>query len=90
VLTYAGNRPVAKNRAPARRGAEFVNIPRSSLLLTESPRLECIGHAAVQLVELVTAKWTAKIILQDEGERCVVVDKHHQRLQDVEKAIILG
>jgi Cenp-O kinetochore centromere component len=43
---------------------------------------------AVQLVELVTAKWTAKIILQDEGERGIVVDKSNQRLQDVEKAML--
>src|SRR5436305_12805442 len=33
---------------------------------------EVKADEAVRLVELTTRKWTAKIVLQDKGERCVV------------------
>lgn len=43
---------------------------------------------AVRLIELVTSRWTAKIVLLDKGERCVVVDNNNKRLKDVEKRIL--
>jgi len=49
---------------------------------------EVKADEAVRLVELVTSKWTAKIVLLDKGERCVVVNNNNQRLQEVEEAIL--
>ena len=49
---------------------------------------EVKADEAVRLVELVTSKWTAKIVLLDKGERCVVVNNNNERLQEVEKAIL--
>lgn len=43
---------------------------------------------AMRLVELITSRWTAKIILLDKGERCVVVNHDDERLRDVEKIIL--
>ena len=48
---------------------------------------EAKADEAVRLVEIVTSKWTAKIVLLDGGERCVVLNKD-QRLMDVEKKIL--
>jgi hypothetical protein len=49
---------------------------------------EVKADEAVRLVELVTSKWTAKIVLQDNSQRCVVVNNNNERLQEVEKAIL--
>jgi hypothetical protein len=49
---------------------------------------EVKADEAVRLVELVTSKWNAKIVLLDKGERCVVVNNNKERLQEVEKAIL--
>ena len=49
---------------------------------------EVKADEAVRLVELVTSKWTAKIVLLDKGERCVVVNNNNERLQEVEEAIL--
>ena len=43
---------------------------------------------AMRLIEVVTEAWTAKIMLFDKGERCVVVGTGNERLKDVEKAIL--
>ena len=43
---------------------------------------------AVRLIELVTSRWTTKMVLLDKGERCVVVDNNNKRLKDVEKRIL--
>lgn len=43
---------------------------------------------AARLVELTTAQWNARIILQDQGERIVVVDHENERLKEVEKEIL--
>jgi hypothetical protein len=49
---------------------------------------EVKADEAIRLVELVTPKWTAKIVLLDKGERCVVVNNNNERLQEVEEAIL--
>lgn len=49
---------------------------------------EVKADEAVRLVEVTTTDWIAKIVLQDEGERCVVVNHNNQRLQNVEKLIL--
>jgi len=49
---------------------------------------EVKADEAVRLVELITRKWTAKIVLQDKGERCVVINNNNKRLPEVEKAIL--
>jgi Cenp-O kinetochore centromere component len=49
---------------------------------------EVKADEAVRLVELVTPVWTAKIVLLDKGERCVVINNNSERVQDVEKAIL--
>jgi len=49
---------------------------------------EIKADEAVRLVELVTSKWTARIVLQDVGERCVVLNPSNQRLKDVETQIL--
>lgn len=49
---------------------------------------EVKADEAVRLVELVTSKWTAKIVLMDKGEQCVVVNNNNERLQDVENSIL--
>ena len=49
---------------------------------------EVNADEAVRLVEVVTAKWTAKMVLLDNGERCVVLNNNSERLQDVEKTIL--
>jgi hypothetical protein len=49
---------------------------------------EVKSDAAVRLVEFTTEDWTAKIVLMDKGERCVVVDHNNERLMDVEKEIL--
>jgi hypothetical protein len=51
---------------------------------------EVKADEAVRLVEVTTNDWIAKIVLQDKGERCVVVNHHNQRVQDVEKMILDG
>jgi hypothetical protein len=51
---------------------------------------EVKADEAFRLVEVTTNEWTAKIVLQDKGERCVVVNHNNQRLQDVEKVILEG
>jgi hypothetical protein len=43
---------------------------------------------AIRLVELVSSRWIVKIVLQDKGERCIVVDNDNKRLHDVEKKIL--
>jgi Mg2+ and Co2+ transporter CorA len=44
---------------------------------------------AVRLVEVVTSRWIAKLVLLDKGERCVVVNQHNdQRMQNIEKQIL--
>ena len=45
---------------------------------------------AVRLVEVTTNEWIAKIVLQDKGERCVVVNHNNKRREDVEKVILDG
>lgn len=49
---------------------------------------EIKADEAVRLVELVTAAWSAKIMLLDKSERCVVVSNENERLKDVEKTIL--
>jgi hypothetical protein len=49
---------------------------------------EVKSDVAVRLVEFTTEKWTAKIVLLDKGERCVVVNHNNERLMDVEKEIL--
>jgi len=49
---------------------------------------EVKADEAVRLVEVVTSKWTAKIVLLDNGERCVVLDHNNKRLKDVEKQLL--
>lgn len=49
---------------------------------------EVKADEAVRLVEIVTSNWTAKVVLLDKGERCVVVNNNNERLQDVEKSIL--
>jgi len=49
---------------------------------------EVKADEAMRLVELTTEPWTAKIMLLDKGERCVVVNHEGRRLQDVEKSIL--
>ena len=49
---------------------------------------EVKADEAVRLIELVTSRWTAKIVLLDKGERCVVVDSNNKRLRHVEKRIL--
>jgi hypothetical protein len=49
---------------------------------------EVKSDPAMRLVELITEQWTAKIMLLDKGERCVVVDHNNERLMDVEKEIL--
>lgn len=49
---------------------------------------EVKADEAMRLVEVGTQEWTAKIMLLDKGERCVVVNHEGERLQDVEKMIL--
>jgi Cenp-O kinetochore centromere component len=49
---------------------------------------EVKADEAVRLVELVTSKWTAKIVLLDDNQRCVVVNHNNERLKDVETTIL--
>ena len=49
---------------------------------------EVKADEAVRLVELVTSKWTAKIVLMDKGERCVVIDENNIRLKELENRIL--
>lgn len=49
---------------------------------------EVKADEAVRLVEVVTAKWTAKIVVLDDGERCVVLDDNNKRLKEVENRIL--
>lgn len=49
---------------------------------------EVKADEAVRLVEVVTAKWTARIVLLDDGERCVVLDDNNKRLKEVENRIL--
>lgn len=76
-----------------------VSLHRHLILLSNRTaivtRLKTLGgieevksDEAVRLVELVTPEWTAKIVLLDKGERCVVINNNSERLQDVEKAIL--
>ena len=57
-------------------------------LKTQKGIEEVKADEAVRLVELVTSKWIAKIVLTDKGERCVVINKNNERLQDVEETIL--
>lgn len=43
---------------------------------------------AVRLVEVVTAEWSAKIMLGEKAERCVVIDHEKSRRKDVEEIIL--
>lgn len=43
---------------------------------------------AVRLVEVGTPEWTAKIVLLDKGERCIVINNNNERLKDVEEKIL--
>jgi hypothetical protein len=49
---------------------------------------EVKADEALRLVEVGMEAWTAKIMLLDKGERCVVVNNEGERLQDVEKVIL--
>jgi hypothetical protein len=49
---------------------------------------EVKADEAMRLVEVETQEWTAKIMLLDKGERCVVVNHEGERLQDVEKIVL--
>lgn len=49
---------------------------------------EVKADKAVRLVEVVAAKWTARIVLLDDGERCVVLDNNNKRLKEVENRIL--
>jgi hypothetical protein len=51
---------------------------------------EVKADAAVRLVEVTTVNWVAKIVLLDNGERCIVVNHENERLVDVEKEILEG
>ena len=70
----------------------LILLSNRTAIVTRLKTLEGIEEVkadeAVRLVELVTSKWTAKIVLLDKGERCVVVNNNNERLQDVEKAIL--
>jgi Cenp-O kinetochore centromere component len=43
---------------------------------------------AVRLVEVATPNWTAKVVLQDDKERVVVIDNNNERLKDLERKIL--
>ena len=49
---------------------------------------EIKADEAVRLVEVITSRWTAKIMLLDKGERCVVVNNDGDRLKKVEETIL--
>src|SRR5579859_1178213 len=49
---------------------------------------EVRADEAVRLVEVLRHVWTAKIVLMDDGERCVVINHDGKRMKEVEQVIL--
>jgi len=70
----------------------LISLSNRTAIVTRLRTLEGVeeikADEAMRLIEVVTEAWTAKIMLFDKGERCVVVGTGNERLKDVEKAIL--
>jgi hypothetical protein len=70
----------------------LILLSNRTAIVTRLRQLEVVeeikADEAVRLIEVVTDAWTAKIMLLDKGERCVVVNTENERLKDVEESIL--